>query len=61
MSVEEDTADELGRCGVEDELDKLRDAAEGDIQVDLMPSNCSYRLSKCTPCPMLRIVVVLGP
>ena len=27
----------------------------------LMPSNCSYRLSKFTPYPMLRIVVVFGP
>ena len=26
----------------------------------LMPSNCSYRLSKCTPYPMLRIVVCLA-
>ena len=34
MSVDEETADELGRQGVEDERDKLRDAAEGDKQVD---------------------------
>ena len=35
MSVEEEeTADKLGRQGVEDERDKLRDAAEVDKQVD---------------------------
>ena len=34
MSVEEETADELGRQGMEDERDKLRDAGEGDKQVD---------------------------
>ena len=34
MSVDEETADELGRQGVEDERDKLRDAAVGDKQVD---------------------------
>ena len=34
MSVEEETADELGRRGVEDKQDKLRDVAEGDKQVD---------------------------
>ena len=34
MSVEEETADELGRRGVEDKRDKLRDVAEGDKQVD---------------------------